>query len=708
MVQTSAGLPSGGLTSYYAITYESSLPAALGVDLAQGLMDVCDQDFVLMSDWFAGTDFKFAVPTHIALNNASGGASWSAPAYPPPDGHHVTVQMNSVPNPADNNPPDPADTVNFVRFQVVAEVTEMFMYSKQNGWTGAGGDEGSKGEGLSRFLSCQLLTDRGLTDYFPAYDLVRDWLNTVPRPNFVDNAPDDNGADVVNGCTSAFIYYLHYQLGFDITAIINAGSDTLAGVYQKLTGRTDGWDSFNALVDLHYPPGNTYTAAGNGIFPVPILQSVPPASVVAGSTGELTVQVSPINRVDVYVSLVCDSPRLLTVPSKVLIPAGTGTVFVPIIADAFVGAPTQSVAVHATYAGTTMTADVEIHPRPSILSGTVRDAATGQPISGAVVIIDDGVMKGGVHYQLLTSAVGAFATDTIPPHTYTIATSASGYVPQIQQAIVGEGDPDTDVTISLVQILPYVVHGTVADTRGAGIAGAAVVLAWVDSPDQRFTTVTDQHGAYVFAENPGQYIDDYLLTVTQPGYVDGTATFGIPNGANLQKDFTLVRTGTLIGFITDSAAPGTPVANASVQAGTATATSDAAGRYQVELPPGPVSVTVQAFQFELSTAEATVVSGVVTTTDFALVEASSTLQGLLLDAVSTLPIRGAHIAIEGSASVTTDPDGAFTVTRIPAGHRQITEHAQGYPVGHDYVDFVAHQTETVTFYLAAGPNPHPP
>ena len=137
--------PLGGLTSYYAITYESSLPAALGVDLAQGLMDVCDQDFVLMSDWFAGTDFKFAVPTHIALNNASGGASWSAPAYPPPDGHHVTVQMNSVPNPADNNPPDPADTVNFVRFQVVAEVTEMFMYSKQNGWTGAGGDEGIKG-----------------------------------------------------------------------------------------------------------------------------------------------------------------------------------------------------------------------------------------------------------------------------------------------------------------------------------------------------------------------------------------------------------------------------------------------------------------------------------------------------------------------------------------------------------------------------------
>ena len=330
-------------------------------------------------------------------------------------------------------------------------------------------------------MSCQLLTDRGLTDIFRRYDLVPDWLNMVPRPNFVDNAPTTTGPmssmaarrRSSTTCTTSWV---------STSLPSSTPSDTLAGVYQKLTGRTDGWDSFNALVDLHYPPGNTYTAAGNGIFPVPILQSVPPASVVAGSTGELTVQVSPINRVDVYVSLVCDSPRLLTVPSKVLIPAGTGTVFVPIPADAFVGAPTQGVAVHATYAGTTMTADVEIHPRPSILSGTVRDAATGQPISGAVVFIDDGVMKGGVHYQLLTSAVGAFATDTIPPHAYTIATSASGYVPQIQQAIVGEGDPDTDVTISLVQILPYVVHGTVADTRGSEIAGAAVVLAWCGQP----------------------------------------------------------------------------------------------------------------------------------------------------------------------------------------------------------------------------------
>ena len=85
-----------------------------------------------MSDWFAGTDFKFAVPTisrsTTPVAARRGRRLNSTAGWSPRDG----PEMNSVPNPADNNPPDPADTVNFVRFQVVAEVTEMFMYSKQN------------------------------------------------------------------------------------------------------------------------------------------------------------------------------------------------------------------------------------------------------------------------------------------------------------------------------------------------------------------------------------------------------------------------------------------------------------------------------------------------------------------------------------------------------------------------------------------------
>ena len=336
----------------------------------------------------------------------------------------------------------------------------------------------------------------------------------------------------------------------------------------------------------------------------------------------------------------------------------------------------------------------------------MRDASIGEPIFDAVVVID--AMTGDVHYQLLTPANGSFETADIPPDTYTVETTASGYVPQTQSVIVVEGEPSTDVAIALVAIQQFVVHGTISDDRAVGIEGATVTLAEVDSLDQRVSTVTDQRGSYIITKDPGQYVDDYLLTTTKSGYTDGSATFGIPNGANLEKDFTLVPTGSVTGLITDSSTPGQPVANVVVQAGTVTATSDATGRYLLQLPPGSAALTVHAAGFEVMSASITVVSGAVTAEDFALVEASATLAGVLLDAITEVPIPRAHIVVAGAGAATTDADGAFLVSRIPAGHRQITEHADGYPTGHDFVDFVAHQTQSATFFLLNGPNPNPP
>lgn len=692
MAQTAQGLASGGRTDYYAITYESSLPPAAGVELAQDLMAVCDKDFDLMSAWFAGTDFKIQFPIKVAINNAGGGASWVPPTdYPPDDDYTATVQVNGMPSP----------TVDFARFLLVLEVTEMFMYCHHSGWEGAAGDEGSTGEGLSRFLSCELLAERGLTDHFGGFDVVPKWLNSPTRPNYVDNSPDDSGPDVITGCTTAFIYYLHYQLGFDITAIIDAGSPSMAGVYQKLTGRTDGWQAFIDLVNLHYPIGTTYNVTGDKIFPVPELSSMNDATVVSGASGTVEVALSETTPVDIVLTMVSDRPLLLAVPGQFTIAAGDEFGYVPVKAAPSVG-PIQTVTVHASYAGKTLSAPVYVHPRPSILSGTVLDASTDMPISGAVVVID-----GAVHYQFLTPVYGSFLTAAIPPGPYTIETTASGYVPQTQSVIVVEGEPDTFVPIELTAIQPFVIHGTISDDHGVGIEGATVTLAEFDSPDQHISTVTDQRGSYLITKDPGQYVDDWLLTATKPGYADGSTIFGVANGANLEQDFTLVRTGSVTGFITDGSASGQPVAHAAVQAGTVTATSDATGRYELQLPPGPAVVTAHVTGFEPASADVTVASGGVTTADFALVEASATLAGMLLDATTELPIPRAHILVDGAGSATTNADGAFLVSRIPAGHRQITEHADGYPTGHDFADFVAHQTLSMTFYLGNPPNPLP-
>jgi hypothetical protein len=224
MAQTNTGLPNGGVTACYAITYESSLAPADGLNRAIALMADCDADFALMQAWFGGITLKYALPLVIQIGAGTyAGANWSS------SGPTTLIPGNGT-------------SIITVRYLLVSEVVEMFMDTKGNGWGYSGSDsnEGSKGEGLTRFLGVQFLLAIGLGKAPPAgFGTTTAWLNGL-RQNYVDNNPDDNKPDQITGCTTCFIYYLHDQLGFTINQIINAGAATLGGVYTNLTGASDG------------------------------------------------------------------------------------------------------------------------------------------------------------------------------------------------------------------------------------------------------------------------------------------------------------------------------------------------------------------------------------------------------------------------------------------------------------------------------------
>ena len=150
------------------------------------------------------------------------------------------------------------------------------MLAKNNGWF-QGHDEGSKGEGLSRFLGAQFLDANGFADPGIRADFaVADgWLNSA-RGDFVNNAPDDNAPDAVNGCTTLFIYWLHSQLGYGINAIVGAGASTLAGVYRNLSGDpTDPFPYFKKTLDNAFPSTtNSHVSGANPDNPFPIATAV--------------------------------------------------------------------------------------------------------------------------------------------------------------------------------------------------------------------------------------------------------------------------------------------------------------------------------------------------------------------------------------------------------------------------------------------------
>ena len=269
-----------GITPHYQITYDdTAFPEATdpadGVDKANALMAVCESDFSLMQGWFPGVDistnWSFPIAVYITpfVSGTSGrpyGGHWGPP---------ITLTT-----------PSGAST-DFIRYLLVSEVTEMFMETKHNNWGYWVGniyvDEGSDGEGLSRFLGVQCLIWNNLSFSVlnnPApgetWWASNSWLGSA-RADYINNNPNpsDNADDSTTGCTTLFIWYLYTQLGFEITEIINAGAPTLTGTYNALTGDLGNpVPFFERLVGTTYPGTDTIPQGSNNAdnpFPLGIL-----------------------------------------------------------------------------------------------------------------------------------------------------------------------------------------------------------------------------------------------------------------------------------------------------------------------------------------------------------------------------------------------------------------------------------------------------
>jgi hypothetical protein len=707
MGQTTQGLANSGRTAHYQISFDTSLSIADGLQNAQALMDACERDFDLMQGWFAGVNFQFSFPIGVQINNASGGASWNDPPnIVLPFGYSPTVQLN----------PGPGASVVFLRYLLVSEVTEMFMASKDNEWFEStslfsGADEGTKGESLSRFLGFQFKLANGLQNVrFRDFEVVPIWLNSpielgLPaRPLNVDTNLDDEEPDVVTGCGTCFLYFLHNQLGFAITDIINAGADTLAGVFTKLTGRTGAWQEFSSLVNLHYPPDRAYDpTTGDNIFPVPNLANLDNDSIRSGATqNDRILSLDTQAPAAIVVSMTSENPAVLTVPAQIGFNPGDWAEAVTLQAAPITG-PTQAVTIHATYAGQTLGATVNVTPRPSIIEGQVRDTSMNGIVGASVVIGSDTVVVPGLgnSLQLTTDANGFYQTPAIPPGVYQVSATASSYVPQSFTVTVAEGVPITRQDFVLVAAMAFTITGQVTSISGAPLGGATITLDQNSAIPGRIQIATDASGDYSIMMNPGSYNGSYTVTASDAGYQSNSVTITIPNGATIVENFVLAALGALTGLVLDaSTTPMMPVQGAVVLVGNLQAFSDGTGRYTLTgLNPGPLDVTLRAAGFDPTNVTVTIVSGVTTTQNFVLMSGSAVMSGTVTDGDTGDPLLATVSA--GTVSTQTADDGSYSLSTIPAGQLQVSVSARGYQIENTLVQFIAHQSVHMDFQLTS-------
>lgn len=245
-----------GSTANFDVYYDNGLGGP-GGNMANAVLANCENDFTQMQGWFSG------VPTgrfSVYIDPGTFGA------------YHANCFATEI-HVAAFSATD-GDLVNMLN---MAEVDEVLMANQGVGWNCGY----SNGEGLSRVLATQLYP--GSLNGFAS---ASTWLNTPGRPDYVNVTDPTDRSYVSIGCATLFLNFLRHQLRFSWQQIVRAGASTLAQTYTNLTGRTDGFARFTALLQANFPEGTAVSLSSDNVFPLPGVMGV----FARGSDGAVWVQ----------------------------------------------------------------------------------------------------------------------------------------------------------------------------------------------------------------------------------------------------------------------------------------------------------------------------------------------------------------------------------------------------------------------------------
>ncbi|MFL6604453.1 MAG: hypothetical protein ACJ8R9_24395 [Steroidobacteraceae bacterium] len=254
-----------GKTTHFEVSYLASLGDS-GIRIADAMLASCEMDYAKLSAWFGGV-VPAGLPFQVRLTDDKTGAS-----HPSCASTLISVGANSA----------PGAEMAFMRSLLFAEVAEVLMH-KQNLYWDCGA---SNGEALSRVLAADLcLGSRPLPANFVS---APTWLAKRSQ-NWIDTTEMTDSNEVANGCGVLFLNWLRFSQGYSWNQIVAAGADTLAGVYQKLTGNAGAWPAFQSVMEQMFPPNQPVTLKTDNPFRPEAFASVegspsPPAHVDPGIT----------------------------------------------------------------------------------------------------------------------------------------------------------------------------------------------------------------------------------------------------------------------------------------------------------------------------------------------------------------------------------------------------------------------------------------
>lgn len=272
------------------------------------------------------------------------------------------------------------------------------------------------------------------------------------------------------------------------------------------------------------------------------------------------------------------------------------------------------------------------------------------------------------------------------------------------QSANGSWGDDPYVTAVALRALLFISQNPPAATTGeviGTIVDDATGLPLADAIAQivqntNFVATTPASGAFAVTGIPA---GAYTLKLSRLGYDPKQANLQVVVGQTINMGTVRlkvsVNTASLSGVIKNSS--GTAISGVLVAAGSATALTDVAGKYQIAgIAPGAATIAATHPSYVTVNASVTFEAGklyVFSPTMYTLgvVPPAPSLKGKVIDSITNAAIAGATVTL-GAATRTTAADGTFTFTALTAGAFSATVAANTY------------QTVTLTGTLVAGVN----
>jgi hypothetical protein len=182
---------------------------------------------------------------------------------------------------------------------------------------------------------------------------------------------------------------------------------------------------------------------------------------------------------------------------------------------------------------TSLLSHLGVHGPSGTLKGTVSDAASGEPVADASVVINPG------NYHLKTADDGTYSTQ-LGVGDYTATASAFAYQDDTASVTITDGNTTTQ-DFSLAAAPTATISGRIKDGSGHGYGLYAEISVSARGFGQVADVWTDPKTGQYSVSLPKGY--DYTMTVTsfEDGYTPGSATVTSLSG-NVTKNFPLTVT----------------------------------------------------------------------------------------------------------------------------------------------------------------------